>query len=138
MAGTPGDTSMNTLECRAYHTSAAMGMPDPHCVHAGPLGQGPDAGAGCGGMICQSFCQAAFQVCDGNNQQFTDMAECMTECGMMPNDVDYSTAETAGNSLACRMYHMTVAADAKANGNMADTALHCGHIPLASGPCGGG
>jgi len=138
MQGTAGDTSMNTLECRFYHATAAA-TPDPHCYHAGPLGSGPEGGAmgGCGMMRCSSFCQAAFEVCDGNNQQWADMAECMTECGTITDDINYSTAETSGDSLACRMYHMTAAADAKANGDMAGTALHCGHIPEASGPCGG-
>ena len=138
--GTAPDTSMDTLECRAYHTGAAMGTPDPHCMHAGPLGSGPDAGAGCTGdhaTRCTAFCNAAFQVCDGDNVVWGTVAECEEQCADMPDTADYSTAETGGNTLACRMYHMTVAADAKATDDMQGFADHCLHIALASQPCGG-
>lgn len=137
MQGDAGDTSMNTLECRAYHTGAAASMADPHCMHAGPLGGGPDAGNGCGMQRCSSFCQIAIAVCDGNDVQWGTEADCMTDCMMMTDDVDYTTAETGGDTLACRMYHLSVAADAKNKADAAGKTLHCGHIPLDSGPCGG-
>lgn len=137
MQGDPGDTSMNTLECRVYHTGAAASMADPHCVHAGPLGGGVDAGNGCGMQRCSSFCQIAIAVCDGNDVQWGTEADCMTDCMMFPDDVDYTTAETGGDTLACRMYHLSVAADAKNKGDANGKALHCTHIPLDSGPCGG-
>jgi hypothetical protein len=135
--GTAPDTAMNTLECRVYHTGAAASMADPHCMHAGPLGGGVDAGNGCGMDRCEAFCQIAIAVCDGNDVQWGTEAECMTDCGMMTDDVDYTTAETGGDTLACRMYHLSVAADAKNKADAAGKTLHCGHIPLDSGPCGG-
>lgn len=137
MQGNPGDTSMNTLECRAYHTAAAASGADPHCMHAGPLGGGPDAGNGCGMQRCSSFCQIAIAVCDGNDAQWGTEAECMTDCMQIPDNVDYSTSETGGNTLACRMYHLNVAAAAKNQGDGAGKATHCGHIPLVSATCGG-
>jgi hypothetical protein len=137
MQGDPGDTSMNTLECRAYHTGAAASGADPHCFHAGPLGSGPDASGGCGGQRCSSFCQIAIAVCDGNDAQWGLESECMTDCMQMTDDVNYSTSEMAGDTLACRMYHLSVAADAKNKGDMAGKATHCGHIPLDSPTCGG-
>jgi hypothetical protein len=138
--GTAPDTAMDTLECRAYHTGAAMGSPDPHCVHAGPLGSGMGAGVGCtsdNATRCTAFCNAALQVCDGNNVVWGTVAECLTDCAQMPDNVDYNTLEAGGDSLACRMYHMTVAADAKVNADMQAFADHCTHIALDSGPCGG-
>jgi hypothetical protein len=137
MQGTAGDTSMNTLECRAYHTTAVgADMQDPHCTHAGPLGGGPEAGNGCGMMRCSSFCAAATAVCDGNNVVWATEAECMTDCALFPDTFDYNTLETGGDTLACRMYHMTVAAGAKATGDMTGFADHCSHIALVSDPCG--
>lgn len=32
--GSPGETSGDSLECRAYHAVAATGDPDTHCAHA--------------------------------------------------------------------------------------------------------
>jgi len=135
--GTAGDMAMNTLECRAYHTGAAAGTPSPHCVHAGPLGGGVDAGDGCGTDRCESFCNAALQVCDGNNVVWGTVAECMTDCAMFPDTIDYNTLEMGGDELSCRMYHMTVAANAKVTNDMQGFADHCTHIALDSGPCGG-
>jgi hypothetical protein len=39
-AGTPGDTSGDTLECRLYHLGVAHVDADTHCGHAGPTGDG--------------------------------------------------------------------------------------------------
>ncbi len=135
--GTAPDTAMDTLECRAYHAGAAMGSPDPHCFHAGPLGGAPGpAGDGCGTDRCAAFCNAALQVCDGNNVVWGTVADCLTDCAMFPDNVDYSTDESGGDTLACRMYHMTVAADAKVGGDMTGFADHCTHIALDSPVCG--
>jgi hypothetical protein len=136
--GTLPDTAMDTLECRAYHAGAAASSADPHCFHAGPLGGAPGpAGDGCGTDRCAAFCNAALQVCDGNNVVWATAADCLADCDQMPDDVDYNTLETGGDSLACRMYHMTVAANAKVTGDMTGFADHCTHIALDSGPCGG-
>jgi hypothetical protein len=133
MQGDPGDMSMNTLECRNYHAGTpAQGMPDPHCVHGGPLGGGPDAGNGCGMNRCVSFCRAATAVCTGANTVWGTQAECEMDCMGITDDLDYSTAVTGGDSLACRMYHLSVAAQGGA-----DAATHCPHIDVVSGPCGG-
>jgi hypothetical protein len=139
MQGTAGDMNMNTLECRFYHAGAAS-VPDPHCFHAGPLGSAPgdDSGSQCGGMRCSSFCQAAFEICEGNDAQWGTQQECQDVCAMFPDDIDYNTLETGGDSLACRMYHLSVAADAKANGDAAGVTTHCGHTALDSSTCGGG
>jgi hypothetical protein len=136
MQGTVGDTSMNTLECRSYHAGAANGMPDPHCIHAGPLGGGPTAGNGCGMMRCSSFCAVAFESCESNAPWATE-AECMTDCASIPDDaVDFNVEEIAGDTLACRMYHLSVATEAKVAGDMIGFEEHCGHIAADNSPCG--
>jgi hypothetical protein len=132
--GTLADTSGNTLGCRAYHTAAAASMPGmEHCLHGGPAGYGV-----CGTSQCEAFCQIAAHACTGTNEQWATTAACMTDCAMFPGSTpdvpadapDYSTAETAGDSFACRLYHLTVAAsDATA------AMTHCPHIVLASPVC---
>jgi hypothetical protein len=132
--GTSTDTSGNTLGCRVYHTGAAATMPGmEHCLHGGPAGYGV-----CGTNQCEPFCQIALHACTGANQQWATMAACMTDCAtyagstpdMPAGAPDYSTAETSGNTFACRMYHLTVASSSAAN-----AATHCPHIVVASPVC---
>jgi len=120
--GTPGDTSMDTLECRAYHAGVAAGTePEVHCIHAGPLGGGVDAGNGCGTDRCASFCRIAQEVCGAEaTYSFENEDDCKTKCGDYTDDVDFTTNETSGDTLACRMYHLTAA--------LGDPAVHCGHL----------
>ena len=134
--GMLGQTDTNTLGCRIYHTQAASTMAGAeHCLHAGPAGYGI-----CGTSQCEAFCQIAAHVCTGANMQWPSTAACMTDCAMYPGSTpdvpagapDYSTAETSGDSFACRMYHLQVAAT-----NATAAGMHCGHIDLVSPPCGG-
>jgi len=123
--GDPGDTSMDTLECRAYHAGVA-GMMDAqiHCIHAGPLGGGAEAMNGCGTDRCTAFCDVADQICAGvDGYPFTSTDDCKTQCGGYTDDVDFTTNETSGDTLACRMYHLSVAAQ---GGTEAMT--HCPHV----------
>lgn len=118
------DTAGNTLGCRIYHAGVALDAPDPHCYHAGPSG-----GDVCG-TPCESFCAMQAVVCTGANQQFADEAECLTACGTLTDDVEFSTAETASDTLACRLYHLTVAAQ-----DAASATTHCPHIAVVSPTC---
>lgn len=124
-AGTPGDISGDTLECRAYHAGvASTTQPEVHCVHAGPLGGGVTAGDGCGTSRCDSFCRIATEVCTGEaNYPFTSEDDCQTQCMAYTDGDDFSTADTSGNDLQCRMYHLTAAA-AEADGSR----THCAHV----------
>ncbi len=120
--GELGATSGNSLECRAYHAGVAVDMPEPHCVHAGPLGSGPVANVGCGDSPCEAFCQIAEEICGGvEGYSFTNADDCNTKCQDFTNDLDFNTSITSGESLACRMYHLSAAAN---NGLMP----HCGHL----------
>jgi hypothetical protein len=121
-AGTPGDTSMNTLECRAYHAGVAAGTePEVHCIHAGPLGGGIDAGNGCGQSRCDAFCRIAQEICGADaGYPFDNEDDCRSDCADYVDDVDFTTNETSGDTLACRMYHLTAA--------LGDPVVHCAHL----------
>ncbi len=122
--GTAGATSGNTLACRTYHAGAAATGPATHCTHAGPGGDGP-----CG-TNCEGFCTIAQGVCTGANQQFASMAVCMTACAGFATGTRYNTAQTSGNTFACRLYHLSVAASSAAS-----ATTHCPHIVAASPVC---
>lgn len=103
-AGGAIDTSGNTLGCRLYHATNAATAAALHCGHAGPSG-----GAVCG-TTCEGYCALALANCTGADEIYADATACATACAAITDDVDYTTAATSGDSLACRIYHLTVAA----------------------------
>jgi hypothetical protein len=125
--GSPADTQGNTLGCRTYHSGVAGSGPNPamsaqtHCPHAGP------GGAGICGMNCAGFCQIVMGACTDANQAYADLAECMTTCGTFATETRYNTQVQTGASLACKLYHATVATT--------DPATHCPHVMATGGPC---
>lgn len=137
--GTAADTMGNTLGCRVYHTDAAKGVPATHCEHAGPLGGGQcgdSSGATDTELECASFCAIATDVC-GTIWPADD--DCRTQCLTVANATAYNINVTTGANLACRMYHLSVAASFPAPD--AGRATHCGHTrittpaPAADDPC---
>ncbi len=116
--GVKDETSGNTLGCRTYHAGAAEGDPTTHCPHAGP------GGAAMCGMNCEGFCSVAVKVCGST---YADETACMTECSGFMDTVRYDVSEASGDTLACRLYHLTAAA--------VDPVMHCPHIVAASAPC---
>lgn len=116
--GTAADTAGNTLGCRLYHAGAAKADPATHCVHAGP------GGAGVCGADCDGFCAIAADACAGT---FADDAACQTACKAYDATESYDASDVAGDTLACRLYHLTVATT--------DAATHCPHILPDSAPC---
>ena len=116
-AGAAGDQSGNSLACRAYHADAAEGDPGLHCAHAGP------GGAGVCGSNCEGYCSIALEACD----VYADEAACMTECGGFADEEPYDAGDTSGDSLACRLYHLTAAST--------QPEPHCGHIEADSPTC---
>lgn len=126
--GTEGQMDSNTLGCRTYHAGAAANGPGTHCPHAGPLGGGV-----CGTDECDNFCSIAIAVCgDHASKPYDGVDACKTACMAFADTatVPYATNVTDGDSLACRMYHLTVAAVSDAN---KDT--HCAHIAAVSDTC---
>jgi hypothetical protein len=83
-------------------------------------------------------------ACTGENAVYATETECMTACAGpsgndgIPDDVSYTAAANAGDSLACRIYHATVAASSS---DMA--TAHCAHTAVAPAmpddtfPCSG-
>lgn len=121
-----GAATGNTLECRAYHANAAGSDAATHCPHAGP------AGDGVCGANCDGFCSVAAAACTGNNLIYASTDVCKTEClGFASVTARYNSTLTSGNSYACRMYHLSIAATA--GGSQA--ATHCPHIKAVSAVC---
>ena len=113
-----------------------------HCPHAGPVGSLIAAGstAVCGASACADFCAMEAKVCGtdaapvtGVTHRYTDMNACMTACGGFTTTPEASPTVTSGNTLACRIYHLTNAA---AGATAAVTDTHCGHtLATATGQC---
>jgi hypothetical protein len=145
--GTSADMGgQNTLGCRLYHAQNAMisAMPDVHCPHAGPGGAAISTAnpqpAVCGDA-CTSFCSLEISICGsldapltGIPAQYQNMAACMTACGGATTGFNKSkplvagATNSSGDSLACRLYHLTNAAISASN-----ATTHCPH----TGPNGG-
>ncbi len=82
-------------------------------------------------LDCNYYCDTVIAVCNSSTtKQYIDKPTCMAMCTNIPNDA--GAGATSGDSLACRMYHLSVAATSSAN---ADT--HCPHAgPYGFGQCG--
>src|SRR5439155_3686266 len=126
----------NTLGCRLYHAQNAMlsSMPDVHCPHAGPGGAvistaNPQP-AVCGDA-CTSFCTLEISICGSLDApitsvpaQYQNMAACMTACGGATTGFNKSkplvagATNSSGDSLACRLYHVTNAATSTGNASI--------------------
>jgi len=97
-----------------------------------------DSGGGDGGgmdasiaLNCSAYCTAMMQVCgtSGPNQQYLDLATCNAMCAKLTvGDAGVMT----GNTLSCRVYHLSVAAQSAQN-----ATTHCPHAgPYGFGQCG--
>jgi hypothetical protein len=145
--GTAADTSGATLGCHLYHAGAAAGgaaNATTHCPHAGPAGAAVNAAAGVCGDPCTNFCATNLAVCGvmgtAATGQYASMGACMTACAGFDKTHLYTVDTTAfpaatpkGDSLACRLYHLTNAATSAAN-----ATIHCPHTQgPPTGPCAG-
>ena len=116
--GTPGETSGNTLACRTYHAGVAADADDTHCTHAGPGGD-----MACGSN-CEGFCAIAGKACP---DAWPDNDACIVACTGFDAAEPYDASDIGGNTLACRLYHLTAAT--------IDPMTHCAHIKGDSAPC---
>lgn len=96
---------------------------------------GSSAGASGGGAAapnCATYCALAVgannKQCTGALAVYPDMAACTTGCAMIT--ALGTTADTAGNTLGCRIYHLTVA-----NMNATNAMTHCPHGKVQSDVC---
>lgn len=87
----------------------------------------PDAGPAT--ITCATYCAEMTTNCTGANAQYDGMADCMAYCDAAGWAVGTS-ADTSGNTLACRIYHGGVPA-------AGDPGEHCDHAgPGGDGVCG--
>jgi hypothetical protein len=85
---------------------------------------GPDGGAA-SSATCGGYCTANLAACTGTpNSRYASRDACLTACAAFP--ATGHDGDTAGNTLQCRVYHTTAAA----NGTAADKTLHCPHTGI--------
>jgi hypothetical protein len=79
-------------------------------------------------LTCAGYCTEELASCTGANAQYADMADCMAECTALAWTVG-TAADTAVDTLGCRIYHSIAAAGAP--------ATHCIHSGATGGnACG--
>ena len=106
---------------------------DTGTMDTGTMDTGTDTGGGgvdASVLDCNYYCTEIQSICKGTDLQYEDKATCMLMCADgIPNDA--GAGAMSGDSLACRMYHLSLAAMA---GN---AAAHCPHAgPYGFGVCG--
>jgi hypothetical protein len=130
-AGTPGDQSGNTIQCRLTQArnAKATGEPASYCFAAGP------GGGNICGTDCEGYCVLLQQTCPNEfaSPQFNNsVAYCLTTaCPSIPlSDAGFTASiHGEGNNMNCRLYHVSASnADAQAAG------IHCSHAAGAA-PC---
>jgi hypothetical protein len=122
--GKPGDSLVNTVECRLARAelARATGEPETYCFSAGP------GGAGLCGSDCEGFCAVMTQTCT----LMGSFDECLPQCALVPNlsdppdNITYDISVQAGDSVQCRLFHVSAAT--------LDPLTHCGHA-AGSTPC---
>jgi len=130
-AGCSGDNSGNdggTDGSTNDVTPGDTGTKDTGTNDTGPT----DSGGGVDGSVldCNYYCDSIIAACTGANNQYKDKATCMSMCANIPNEA--GAGATSGDSLACHMYHLSVAAQSTAN-----AATHCPHAgAYGYGVCG--
>lgn len=117
--GSPGAFGENSVECRLARAelARATGEPASYCYTAGP------GGGGVCGTDCEGFCTIMAQMCT----LMGSFDECLPQCEQVPNlaeedpdeAVTYGTAIQNGDSVQCRLYHVTAAT--------LDSRTHCSH-----------
>ncbi len=120
------DTDVNTVGCRLYHAGvAATEEPEVHCWHAGPTG-----GDFCG-TWCDNYCHLSELICTGPEAETHPTAEqCQEACLDFRSDGEIN--DTGGNSVQCRLYHLSVAG----TNPPSSAELHCPHAGIdGDGTC---
>ena len=99
-----GPISGNSVECRKAHAVLAgtTGEPFDYCVAAGP------AGNDVCGSTCESYCDLITSVC-ASFEPFDDFPACMAACRAMHDVSDYNTSYQRGNTVQCRIFHVSAA-----------------------------
>ncbi len=115
--GRPGDLSGNTVSCRLRQAelAASTGEPLNYCFSAGP------GGAGSCGTDCEGYCSVMSAQCEQLGPEETCLRACadVPDLSRPPQSSKYNTTQQTGNSLQCRLYHVSAAS--------LDPVIHCAH-----------
>ncbi len=115
--GTAGVVSGNTVECRLARAVLATrtGEPVDYCFSAGP------GGGGVCGNDCDAYCDIMTETCDdlGSREDCLDACALIPDRSAPPESLLFSTAVQAGDSLQCRLFHVSAAT--------VDPVGHCVH-----------
>lgn len=119
--GAPEDDRVNTAACRRRYAGKARYLAGAElattCGYAGPGGDGR-----CGSN-CEGFCTIAQAACrpEVTDPYFYDSFDaCLNDCEGLPSSRYQYGAVSSGNSLECRLFHVSSAM-------MADADEHCEH-----------
>jgi len=127
-AGNAGATSGNSASCRARYAAEASGgeRDQMFCPAAAPGGGSPDAEPSCGSN-CEAYCGLYEKVCGRAEPN------CLQFCPALPDRGGYSAEDDfkgLHDTIQCRLAHLNAAARYKAENDMANTQVHCGHAKL--------
>jgi hypothetical protein len=127
--GQPGDDVGNTVNCRLHYaeSAATAGELASNCSAAGPGGSNADVPTGICGTYCEGLCRIAFDSCRGAQVIFSSVSECVAACRTIPDLGNYNANIQDGNSVQCRLYHVSAA--------QIDPVIHCPHVTGTVGPC---
>ncbi len=117
-SGKNGERSGNSVNCRLSHAEQAgvlVGEKASECPAAGPGGNGV-----CG-ENCEGFCTLMAAICPANLS-----VECGATCPSIEDLGGYTSLQTSGKTLQCRLYHVSAAT--------IDAVFHCPHA-AGAGPC---
>ena len=123
-AGSPGDTTGNSVSCRLTYAKKASSEPYTYCTWAGPGGDGK-----CGSN-CEGFCAVMMQECTAQSTGVGDdyyptLNSCMTACSALKDVGKYSATDpslqTGADHVQCRLYHVDAAVTED------DPTTHCPH-----------
>jgi hypothetical protein len=131
--GAPGDTSGDSLACRAHYAVGAATSPATQCGAAGPSGgdlNTTDTAPGPCGTGCAAFCDVALTACTGASVVFADLPSCLSACASFRAGAGYSTSDTGQNDYGCRLYHASIAAS-----SLTQAPIFCPHIASNSVTC---
>lgn len=122
------ETKGNTASCRAHYAKEAASVERDvmSCPAAAPGGGSPGIMTSCGDN-CEAYCGLYAKICTDKPQK-----DCLNKCRALPDPGGYSAANDylGGDTIQCRIAHLTAAAQAKHDGMEVGRAEHCGHALL--------
>lgn len=122
--GAPGATTGNNVTCRLSRAelAAATGEPANYCYTAGPGG----------GDVCGTDCDGYCTLMTAKCRELGTFNQCLAACSIVPdlslppNPQFYNISMQSGDSLQCRLFHVTA--------STLDPVNHCTHA-AGNMPC---